>query len=721
MDHLFISMIRKFLLFFLITLFTQLSWGQSDTYIVKKTSFSSDKYDEFSPVYYRNGIVFCTNRNSGFSNRITSQNKGLFKICYIDTTGRVDWENAKLFSKNLTTIFNDGPVTFTLSQDTIYYSRNQDVSSKMRDISGQRNKLGIFSASLIDGQWTKIRELRINNEWYNVTTPCLSPNGKRLYFASDKPGGFGGMDLYYSDFKNDYWTDPVNLGPNINTSGNEAYPFLNSSGELFFSSDGLPGLGGKDIFVTMISDSTWVTPVHLDPPVNSKSDDFGLVTNALMSDGYFSTNRDNSFDIYHFRANVPQVLYDNVQKENNYCFMFIDSGAIKIDTTNLKYVWDFGDGTKASGIKAYHCYKGAGKYTVKLDLVKRYTGSLFFSKLVYNIELKDYIQPYIYSPDYAVKGEKLNFDGLKSNLPEFRVLSYAWSFRDGVRSLGSSASHAFQEKGTYKVNLELTLQSESTGEIHKTGISKKIVVFNDASEKAAYLAKSASLKTPVLNIDRSKNVNIGVVYSSDSEFQKDAVFNVELLSSKTRLGDDNKIFRFVPKKYTINERFNPDDNTYSYIVDQEMTLMATYPAYQELFDLGFKDVRTKIYLLKDPSEKELHNLIKINGAFADSYFDNSNNLTSNAYIMLDQLVKLMNKYPNIGLEVAVHSDNTGTPEASIALSQTRAKLLVGYLINRGISSRRLLATGFGGSKPIASNMLEDERRLNRRVDFILLK
>lgn len=714
-------MTKKLVLFFLIISVTHSILGQSETYVVKRASFSSDKYDEFSPVYYNNGIVFCSNRNTGFSNRTTSQNKGLFKICYADTAGKTDWESAKLFSKNLTTIFNDGPVTFNGLRDTIYFSRNQDVSSKLSDISGQRNKLGIFSASLADGQWTKIRELRINNEWYNVTTPCLSHDGNRLYFASDKPGGFGGMDLYYSERKNDYWTDPVNLGPTINTSGNEAYPFLNAQGELFYSSDGLPGLGGKDVFFSRISDSTWLPPIHLDPPINSKSDDFGIVTNAVMSEGYFSTNRDNSFDIYHFTTITPQVLYDNVQKENNYCFMFIDTGAIKIDTTNLKYVWDFSGGTKATGIKVYHCFKGSGKYTVKLDLVERYSGNLFFPKLVYNIELQDYIQPFINSPDIAVKGEILNLDALKSNLPGFRVLSYAWSFRDGVRSLGSSVSHAFKEKGTYNVNLELTLQSESTGEIHKTGISKKILVFNDAREKAAYQAKIASLKTPIINIDKSKNASIGVVYSSNAEFQKDAVFNVELLSSKTKLGVDNRIFRFVPKKYTISERFNPDDNTYSYIVDQEMTLMATYPAYKELFELGFKDVRTKIYLLKDPSEKELHNLIKINGAFADSYFDSSNNLTSNAYIMLDQLVKLMNKYPNIGLEVAVHSDNTGSPEASLALSKTRSKLLVGYLINRGISSRRLLATGFGGSKPIAENILENNRKLNRRVDFILLR
>jgi outer membrane protein OmpA-like peptidoglycan-associated protein len=88
--------------------------------------------------------------------------------------------------------------------------------------------------------------------------------------------------------------------------------------------------------------------------------------------------------------------------------------------------------------------------------------------------------------------------------------------------------------------------------------------------------------------------------------------------------------------------------------------------------------------------------------------------------MLDQIVKLMNKYPSMKLEVAVHSDNTGPAATSLALSQLRARLLVGYLMNRGINTKRLIATGFGGSKPIAPNFLEKDRKLNRRIDFIIL-
>jgi outer membrane protein OmpA-like peptidoglycan-associated protein len=268
--------------------------------------------------------------------------------------------------------------------------------------------------------------------------------------------------------------------------------------------------------------------------------------------------------------------------------------------------------------------------------------------------------------------------------------------------------------------MELILKSNSTGYSRKTGVSKKILVVSDNKEKTLYAAKTASVKTSISDIEKYENTQIKTQFSAESEFMKDAVFNVELLSSKTRIGINSWTFRNVPKKYTITEKFIPEDSTFSYIVDQQMNLMATYPAYNELFAIGFKNVRIKTYVLKDPSEKELHNLIKINGAYADSYFDDSGKLTSNAYIMLDQIVKLMNKYPSVKLEVAVHSDNTGSPTASLALSQVRARLLVNYLINRGIDTKRLVATGFGASKPIAPNIQDKDRMLNRRIDFILI-
>lgn len=695
--------------------------GQSETYIVKKASFSTDKYDEFSPVIYKNGIVFCSNRSATrILSYSTEQNKSFLKINFIDTVSENPLQSTRFLSKNLNSKFNDGPVTFNNKGDTIYFSRNILNEGKLSELSSVRNKLGIFYAVFDGEDWTKIREMRINNEWYNVTTPWLSPDGKRLYFASDKPGGYGGSDIYYCRWKNDYWDDPVNVGPVINTKGNESYPFINGAGEFFFSSDGHPGLGGKDIFFSSFSDTSWAEPVCLDTPVNSQYDDFGIYTDTLMSEGYFSSNRDKTIDIFHFKTNFPQIFYTAPQKENNYCYVFNGKGAIIVDTTRLQYKWSFGDGETSVGSIVNHCYLGPGNYDLRLDIIELESGRQFFTKLIEKLLLRDFEQAYINSPDFGVRGEVISFDGLKSYLPGYKAISYSWDFGDNKRSKGEKVTHSFPEKGEYTVNLEVALRSDSTSYVKKTGISRKILIFNDAQEKNAYIANGNKEKKIFSDIRGNSNSQVETQYTAEFEFQSDAVFCIEVLSSKSKVDLNSSVFRNIPEIYPVKERIDQFTGSYSYTVDQYMNLMAAYPAYRKMISLGFKSAIVKMFVLTDPAEKELHNLIRINGPYADSYFDNADRFTSNAFIMLDQLVRLMNKYPTLRLEVAVHTDNTGTPENNQALSQKRAQMMIDYVANRGINARRLVAKGFGGSKPVASNFTEKDRRLNRRIDFTMI-
>jgi hypothetical protein len=712
----------KLALFLLLTIVSlQFAAGQTENYTVTLAPFSSDKYDEYSPVFYKKGIVFTSNRGSGSLMDYSSSNgESTFNINFIDTTIKVTWQKVRSFSKSLNTPYNDGPATFNRTGDTIYYSRNLLVQGKFSELSSGRNKLGIFYAVLEGKKWTKIRELRLNNEWYNVTTPYLSPDGKRLYFASDKPEGYGGSDLYYCEWKNDYWSDPVNLGPAINTKGNESYPFVNPAGELLFSSDGHPGLGGKDIFFSRPKDNDWLPPVRLDPPINSQYDDFGIITDSLMSKGYFSSKRNNSVDIFRFKTNFPQIFYTDVQKENQYCFSFRDSGAIAVDTLNLKYIWDFGDGKKVSGAEVSHCFPGPGKYKVKLDLIDRATGKLFFSKLLYNLDLRDFVQPYINSPSVVVAGDSVDFDGLKSFLPGYKVISYSWDFGNGSRMQGESVKYTFKQSGESNVNLGLKLRSLSTGVIHNTGVTKEITVLNNNKERTAYLNKKASVKTTLPDIRKFSNANIMKDYSTEEDFREDALFRIILLSSKNQIGLNSSVFRNLPDKYALKEVFEKETGFYRYIADEQMNLMATYPAFRELTGLGFKDVQIKLSIIKDPVEKELLILKKNYGILTDNYFDSYGQLKSSAYLMLDQIVLLMNGNPKIRIEVGVHTDNLGSVTNNLTLSQTRAQLMVSYLINRGISSKRLIAKGYGGVKPVASNILEKDRRLNRRIDFTLI-
>jgi outer membrane protein OmpA-like peptidoglycan-associated protein len=713
----------KLIVYLLIaSLLQQTITGQIATYSVSKAPFSSDKYDEFSPVYYKKGIVFVTNRPSyTFSNFSSEQNSGLLKIYYTESTGELKGEKAKLFSKELKTKFNDGPVTFNAKGDTIYFSRNLEVEGKLAELSTAKNKLGIFSALLVNEEWTKIRDLKINNEWYNVTAPCLSPDGKRLYFASDKPGGFGGSDLYYCDWKNDHWNNPVNLGSVINSPGNDSYPFVNREGGLFFTSDGHPGLGGKDIYYSKQSGSSWLPPVDLDAPINSQFDDFSFASDSVMSEGYFSSKREKTVDIYHFKTNYHQLFYCDNQRANQYCFKFNDEGKILINDEYVHYVWDFGDGSKVIGQNIEHCFAGPGNYSVKLDIVDKKSGRIFFSKLTYDLELKDIEQPIIKSSAAALVGESVKFDSESSNFPDSKVLATTWYFGDGDKTEEQNVSHSFKSIGDYEIKLGLILRNEKTGKIFDASTSKHLKVFNDMKEKTTFESKLLP-KVPITSIFDYDHAFISNIYSAEQGYNQDVVFDVEILASKTGIKLDADIFNNVPKKYLIKEIKLPADDLFHYMIDEEMSLMATYSTFNEIIDHGYKETKIRAVVLEDRASKELNNLKIVFGVSTDIFFMADNiTLSSKGTQMLDQLIGFLAKYPAVMLEIGCHTDNTIAANESLLLSQNRAASMFNYLIKNGVKSFRLFPRGYGSSRQLVPNFTEADRKLNRRIDFTIIK
>lgn len=711
-------MIRKLKISILVFILVQpMIIGQTQTYTISKTSFSTDKNDEFCPVFYSDGLVFTSNSNvSSITQYFTAENGGVFNIHFTVKSDDGTWSVPEIFAKDIRTRYNDGPCTFTSQYDTIYYSRNLNVEGKLSRNAYARNKLGLFYAIRGEDGWGNVRDMRVNNEWYNVTTPFLSPDGQRLYFSSDYPEGYGGMDLYYLPWEGRYWGDPVNLGPEINTKGSESYPFVNQAGELFFTSDGHGGLGGKDIFYTRFAGDEWISPVHIDAPINSEDDDFGLIADPLMHEGYFSSNRDGSVDIFYFETLLPQVFHTDIQKENQYCFVFEDTGSVSIDTSTLEYVWAFSDGVSETGSEIIHCFPGPGDYNVRLNIVEKTSARVVSLKLEKTIHLRDFKQAYIDSPDCGIIGEELQFSGLKSNLPGYEILDYAWDFGDGTRKMGPTASHVYSESGVYKVNLGLELKSDSTGKLLRTGISKEINVFGELQHKTEFKKKLDSTKSVLVDILNYQGAEVKIDYSVEEKLDRGAVFRVELFSSENRIVN-NRVLRDVPSKYTVDEVINSDSSSYSYYIEWQMDFMSAYNAYREMIDLGFDEAEIKAVVLTDPPEKDLYNLRRIYGSSADKFFGDNSILTSHALIMLDQVVSFLNRYRSIRLEIGVHTDSQGTSEANMDFSQERADAILDYLINRGIKADRLTAVGYGEIKPIAPNYTEQDRKKNRRVEL----
>jgi hypothetical protein len=356
----------------------------------------------------------------------------------------------------------------------MYYSRNNSVKNVMKNISDTSNKLGIYYAELKDGLWSNIRPFNYNDLQYSFGTPSLTPDGNRIYFSSDMPGGSGGMDLYYCDRRNDEWDKPVNLGPVVNTAKNESFPFASGYGKLFFASDGHKGFGGKDLYYTRQINGEWIAPVHLDSAINSPFDDFGLVTDSSSLNGYFSSNRRNTDDIFSFSSVPVDFTSCDTIRENRYCFTFYDEQHRLIDTIPLTYHWDFGDGRIVIGKEVKHCFPGPGKYNVKLTINDELTGTPLSEQVEYNVDLKNIEQARINSSANGKVGKPISFEGVTTDLTGKNITDYLWDFGDGFKPGGSLMNTTFKKKGEYMVKLGLLAGRDSTGTVQKMCYMKKI-------------------------------------------------------------------------------------------------------------------------------------------------------------------------------------------------------------------------------------------------------
>ena len=276
----------------------------SGKYTMDKTDINSEFYD-YGPTFFGKQIVFTSSRSEGNQySKIhdwTKQNFTDLFVASIDNEGKLG--SVENFSKTVNTKYNESSPVFTKDGKTMYFTRNNYNDGKKRKSDDKVIMEKIYKAELINGEWTNVKELPFSNDNYKTAHPALSPDEKTMYFASDMPGSFGNSDLYkVSIDSNGNFGSPENLGPTINTEGRETFPFVDADNNLFFASDGHPGLGGLDIFEAKSANNSFEKPVNVGKPLNSPMDDFGYVTNKDGL-GFFSSNRDGGSgydDIYTF-------------------------------------------------------------------------------------------------------------------------------------------------------------------------------------------------------------------------------------------------------------------------------------------------------------------------------------------------------------------------------------------------------------------------------------
>ncbi|MEY4288845.1 MAG: hypothetical protein RLZZ30_933 [Bacteroidota bacterium] len=264
------------------------------------------KYDDFGVYPYPrgNGAIIVSGRNkSGFGGKVwAGDDQNFLELYYSQTGDSGNLTNPIRLAQPINSSLHDGPLCFSSNGNIVYFTSNNR-SKEKTGTDGIQN-LKIYIADVIESEWKNMREFQYNSTNYSCGHPSLSPDGKFIYFSSDMPGGIGGADIYRCSIEvNGKFGAPENLGMNVNTSGQEVFPWIGNDNKLYFASDGRPGLGGLDIFVSPFNGS--IAAKNLGQPVNSMADDFAITFLPEGKFGYMASNRNGSDDIYSIEIITP--------------------------------------------------------------------------------------------------------------------------------------------------------------------------------------------------------------------------------------------------------------------------------------------------------------------------------------------------------------------------------------------------------------------------------
>lgn len=266
-------------------------------YIAKAININTPQTD-YATALYKDGIILVSGRPNKLSKRIGRETKDHYFNLYFSKKIGLKYSVPAILSKDLNSKYHEGSASLSTNEKFIYFSRNKGIV----DLNGQA-QLHIYISRYNNKKWDKPELFQYASDDYSTGHPSISKDGKLLFFISNMPGGYGGTDVYYCRKQGFSWGPPINLGPNINTSGNEMFPYINEDNTLYFASNGHIGFGGLDIFKSTFEQNHWNYPVNIGYPFNSDKDDFAYLFDRKKNIGYFSSNRNASDDIFEFQSN----------------------------------------------------------------------------------------------------------------------------------------------------------------------------------------------------------------------------------------------------------------------------------------------------------------------------------------------------------------------------------------------------------------------------------
>jgi outer membrane protein OmpA-like peptidoglycan-associated protein len=715
-------------------------YADSSSYKLFSLNLNSP-HSDFSPAYYDKGIVFCSGRQKeqGVRNVFGWNNSAFLDLYYVDTVflkhkGINDRKGASLtnsifydetqvtsndthtvgyysetfsadptldvlaegtvkeFSHPLNSKYHEGPVVFTKDGNIIYFTRNNFHQGKYSKGNDGINKLILLSATKEkNGEWGKVMGLPFNNPNYSVGHPALSANDSILYFSSDKPGGFGGSDLYQS-VKNEkgQWGKPENMGAAINTEGNERFPFVDAQGNFYFVSDGHSGLGGLDIFKTNLKDST---VVNLGGPVNSSLDDFGFIINATGTSGYFSSNRKRSGsddDIFYFTYKPSSTESIVMDKRTGKLIeiALLELTDITTGSAAAQSISATAPGNYKFSTLPCHEYKLTAKKAGYPEVTKQFRAACTAAeRQVIKLEMSR----------YALDG--LVFDiNTQQPLPQAKI-----NFIDVTD--GNKVVDTLTTKADGKFSFKVTPCHE----------------YKIATAKNRYPAKEDRINVPCASeTDPTIRIPLGVL--------KKGCVELFVVNEKTKVGVDSATVLLFDKNGVEFMRSTTDKNGKAIVCDLPRDGMKVTAMRRSYFTINTA-VEASEYKQSDPKVTvELPPLLSgITFELEGILYDLGKfNIRPDAAKVLDMVVKVMNENPSLEIELSAHTDARGSDQSNLSLSDSRAKAAAAYVINKGIDVKRVTGKGFGETqlKNKCANGIkcsEKEHQENRRTEVKIVK
>lgn len=289
-------------------------WKKHTRFVVTKEKVFNTRYSDFCPAFasddadvlYFNSTRVARGAKKSMNSRITGQRNN--QIYSAKTNVKGEWENPEVV-EGIESEYDQGAVSFSSDFQTIYYTLG-----KVK--KGETYGAAVYTSDRTGAAWSTPKELKVlKDSTITVAHPAIDNAGIWLYFVSDMEGTLGGKDIWRTRRDGDGWSVPQNLGPDINTAGDEMFPYFSPDGTLFFSSDGHEGLGGLDIFKAEYIESkdsiTWVSVTNLMQPINSRYDDFGITVAKGGEWGYFSSNRGDRKNYDHiYKFELPKLAFN---------------------------------------------------------------------------------------------------------------------------------------------------------------------------------------------------------------------------------------------------------------------------------------------------------------------------------------------------------------------------------------------------------------------------